>query len=110
MITANCTFGSRFPNTKTSASAKFFGIFGLNFERLQGLDESSHLQSLFFKFGYLRENNTDIAFNFDPLTNNTANLSYLKHYNYFDLKLDTNYSFTDENPDYGLNLQLSNTF
>ena len=66
--------------------------FGLNFERLQGLDESSHLQSLFFKFGYLRENNTDIAFNFDPLTSNTANLSYLKHYNYFDLKLDTNYS------------------
>ena len=63
-----------------------------------------------FKFGYLRENNTDIAFNFDPLTSNTANLSYLKHYNYFDLKLDTNYSFTDENPGYGLNLQLSNTF
>jgi len=84
--------------------------FGLNFERLQGLDESSHLQSLFFKFGYLRENNTDIAFNFDPLTSNTANLSYLKHYNYFDLKLDTNYSFMDENPGYGLNLQLSNTF
>ena len=84
--------------------------FGLNFERFQGLDESSHLQSLFFKFGYLRENNTDIAFNFDPLTSNTANLSYLKHYNYFDLKLDTNYSFMDENPGYGLNLQLSNTF
>ena len=84
--------------------------FGLNFERLQGLDESSHLQSLFFKFGYLRENNTDIAFNFDPLTSNTANLSYLKHYNYFDLKLDTNYSFMDENPGYGLNIQLSNTF
>ena len=84
--------------------------FGLNFERLQGLDESSHLQSLFFKFGYLRENNTDIAFNFDPLSSNTANLSYLKHYNYFDLKLDTNYSFMDENPDYGLNIQLSNTF
>ena len=84
--------------------------FGLNYERFQGLDESSHLQSLFFKFGYLRENNTDIAFNFDPLTNNTANLSYLKNYNYFDLKLDTNYSFTDENPNYGLNLRLSNSF
>ena len=44
------------------------------------------------------------------LINNTANLSYLKNYNYFDLKIDSNYSLMDENHDYGLNLQLSNTF
>ncbi len=61
------------------------------------------------KFSQSKED-TQFAFDFDPLINNTANLSYLKNYNYFDLKLDSNYSFTDENPDYGLNLQLSNTF
>jgi hypothetical protein len=61
------------------------------------------------KFSRSKED-TQFAFDFDPLINNTANLSYLKNYNYFDLKLDTNYSFTDENPDYGLNLQLSNNF
>ncbi len=61
------------------------------------------------KFSRSKED-TQFAFNFDPLINNTGNLSYLKHYNYFDLKLDTNYSFENENPDYGLNIQLSNTF
>ena len=61
------------------------------------------------KFSRSKED-TQFAFNFDPLINNTGNLSYLKHYNYFDLKLDTNYSFVNENPGYGVNLQLSNTF
>ena len=61
------------------------------------------------KFSQSKED-TQFAFDFDPLINNTASLSYLKNYNYFDLKLDSNYSFTNENPDYGLNLHLSNTF
>ena len=100
-IKANFGFETLFKSGRT---------FALNYERFQGLDDSSHQHSLFFKFGYLREDKTDFAFSFDPLINNTANLSYLKHYNYFDLKIDSNYSLMDENPDYGLNFQLSNTF
>ena len=100
-IKANFGFETLFKSGRT---------FALNYERFQGLDDSSHQHSLFFKFGYLREDKTDFAFSFDPLKNNTANLSYLKHYNFFDFKLNSNYSFMDENPGYDLNLQLSNTF
>ena len=84
--------------------------FALNYERFQGLDYGSHQDSIFFKFGHIREEDSEFAFNYKPLQNNQMELSYFKDVNGFDVKVSSNYSLMSEIPDYAANLKISNTF
>ena len=84
--------------------------FALNYERFQGLDYSSHQDSIFFKFGHIREEDSEFAFNYKPLQNNQMELSYVKDVNGFDIKIISNYSLMKQIPDYGANIEVSNTF
>ena len=84
--------------------------FALNYERFQGLDYSSHQDSIFFKFGHIREEESEFAFNYKPLQNNQMELSYVKDVNGFDVKVISNYSLMNEIPDYGANIEVSGTF
>ena len=84
--------------------------FALNYERFQGLDYSSHQDSIFFKFGHLREEDSEFAFNYKPLQNNQMEISYVKDVNGFDVKVISNYSLMSEIPDYGANIEVSSTF
>ena len=84
--------------------------FALNYERFQGLDYSSHQDSIFFKFGHIREEDSEFAFNYKPLQNNQMELSYVKDVNGFDVKVSSNYSMVSQIPDYSTNIEVSNTF
>jgi len=84
--------------------------FALNYERFQGLDYSSHQDSIFFKFGHIREEESEFAFNYKPLQNNQMELSYIKDVNSFDVKVSSNYSMVSQIPDYGANIEVSSTF
>ena len=84
--------------------------FALNYERFQGLDYSSHQDSIFFKFGHIREEESEFAFNYKPLQNNQMELSYVKDVNGFDIKVSSNYSMESQIPDYGANIEVSRTF
>ncbi len=84
--------------------------FALNYERFQGLDYSSHQDSIFIKFGHIREEDSDFALNYKPLENNQMELSYVKDVNGFDVKFSSNYSLMNEIPDYGANIEVSSMF
>ena len=84
--------------------------FALNYERFQGLDYSSHQDSIFIKFGHIREDESDFALNYKPLENNQMELSYVKDVNGFDVKVSSNYSLMNEIPDYGANIEVSSVF
>ena len=84
--------------------------FALNYERFQGLDYSSHQDSIFIKFGHIREEDSDFALNYKPLENNQMELSYVKDINGFDVKVSSNYSLMNEIPDYGANIEVSSMF
>ena len=84
--------------------------FALNYERFQGLDYSSHQDSIFFKFGHIREEESEFAFNYKPLQNNQMELSYVKEVNGFDIKVSSNYSMVSQISDYGANIEVSNNF
>ena len=84
--------------------------FALNYERIQGLDYGGHQDSIFFKLGHVREEESELAFNYKPLQNNQTELSYIKNINDFDVKINSNYSLTSKIPDYGANIEVSSTF
>ena len=84
--------------------------FALNYERIQGLDYGGHQDSIFFKLGHVREEESEFAFNYKPLQNNQTELSYIKNINDFDVKINSNYSLTSKIPDYGANIEVSSTF
>ena len=84
--------------------------FALNYERFQGLDYSSHQDSIFFKFGHIREEDSEFAFNYKPLQNNQMELSYVKDVNGFDITFGSNYTLMSAIPDYGARLEISNKF
>jgi len=84
--------------------------FALNYERFQGLDYSSHQDSIFIKFGHAGEEESEFALNYKPLENNQMELSYVKDVNGFDVKVGSNYSLMSEIPEYGANIEVSSTF
>ena len=121
-IKSNFGFEALFDNGYTLA---------LNYERFQGLDYSSHQDSILFKFGHIREEESDFAFNYKPLQNNQmeisyipkdnieyamsldndkASLNYKRNYNDFDFKISSNYNIMSQIPDYGANIEVSTTF
>ncbi|MBD1135756.1 autotransporter outer membrane beta-barrel domain-containing protein [Pelagibacterales bacterium SAG-MED47] len=84
--------------------------FALNYERFQSLDNSAHTDSLLFKFGKQKNENTNFNVIYDPLKNNNTEISYLKNYDNFNLKVKSNYAMYNNIPDYGAGIELSATF
>ena len=84
----------------------------LNYERFQHIDSHrySHTDSFLIKVGHIIEEDSEFAFNFDPLKNNETSIDYTKNINGFDVKVSSNYSLMSEIPDYSANLEISNTF
>ncbi len=68
-------------------------------------------ETFIIKFSRTKEeNNSSFALNFDPLSDNPANLSYTKKVNGFDVKLNTNYLGFNNNIDYFTNFEISGIF
>ncbi len=67
-------------------------------------------EKFIIKFSKSKEDDTQFAFDFDPLSNNSANLSYAKDIGNFNLKFNSNYSHINKISDYGANIELSGTF
>lgn len=84
--------------------------FALNYERFQSLDNSAHTDSLLFKFGRKKNQNTNFNVIYDPLKNNNTEISYIKNYDNFNLKVKSNYAMYSKIPDYGAGIEFSATF
>ena len=84
--------------------------FALNYERFQSLDNSAHTDSLVFKFGRKKNENTNFNVIYDPLKNNNTEISYLKDYDNFNLKVKSNYAMYSKIPDYGAGIEFSAIF
>ncbi len=95
--------GFEYMNSKGSTVA-------INYERFQSLDESGHKDSLLIKFGTVKRPNVNFDVIYDPTNNNKTEVSYLKEFGNFNLKLKSNYSLFSKIPDYGANVEFSGTF
>ena len=56
------------------------------------------------------ENNSEFALNFNPIENNQTNVNYKKTINGYDVVVSSNYSSNNQIPEYGANIEVSNTF
>ena len=84
--------------------------FSVNYERLQKLNESAHNDNIYFKFGHISAEDSEFAFNFNPMQNNQTSLNYKKTINGYDVVVSSNYSSNNQIPVYGANIEVSNTF
>ena len=84
--------------------------FAINYERFQSLSNSAYSDSLLFKLGKKQINQANLNVIYDPTNNNKTEISYLKNFGNFNLKLNSNYSLFSKIPDYGANLEISGTF
>ena len=84
--------------------------FSVNYERLQKLNDSAHNDNIYFKFGHISEEDSEFAFNFNPMQNNQTNLNYKKTINGYDVVVSSNYSSNNQIPEYGANIEILNTF
>ena len=67
-------------------------------------------ENFIIKISKSKDEDTQFAFDFDPLSNNSAKLSYVKDINNFNLKLNSNMNLFTKIPDYGANLEVSSKF
>ena len=84
--------------------------FSVNYERLQKLNDSAHNDNIYFKFGHISAEDSEFAFNFNPMQNNQTNVNYKKTINGYDVVVSSNYSSNNQIPEYGANIEVSNTF
>ena len=84
--------------------------FALNYERFQSLNNSAHTDSLLFKFGKQKKENTNFNVIYEPLKNNNTEISYLKKYDNLNLKVKSHYAIYTNIPDYGANIEVSTSF
>ena len=75
-----------------------------------GTRKENYFERFIIKVSRSKEENSQFAFDFDPLTNNLANFSYAKDIGNFNLKLNSNYSSINNISDYGANIELFGTF
>ena len=75
-----------------------------------GASRNFNNETLIIKISKSKEDNTQFAFDFDPLSDNLAKLSYTKNTNDFNLKFSSNMNLFTRIPDYGANIQISNIF
>ena len=67
-------------------------------------------ENFIIKISKSKDEDTQFVFDFDPLSNNSAKLSYVKDINNFNLKLNSNMNLFTKIPDYGANLEISSKF
>ena len=67
-------------------------------------------ENFIIKISKSKDEDTEFAFDFDPLSNNSAKLSYVKDINNFNLKLNSNMNLFTKIPDYGANIEISSKF
>ncbi|MDC1250656.1 autotransporter outer membrane beta-barrel domain-containing protein [Pelagibacteraceae bacterium] len=67
-------------------------------------------ENFIIKISNSKDEDTQFAFDFDPLLNNSAKLSYVKDINNFNLKLNSNMNLFTRIPDYGANIEVSSKF
>ena len=83
------------------------------YERITSLrrhDQIKFSERLIIKLSQSKEeNNSQFALDFDPLSDNQTNLSYVKNFNGFDFKLNSNFGLKDK-MDYLTNFEVSGTF
>ena len=84
--------------------------FAVNYERFQSLNNNAHTDSLLFKFGKQKNENTNFNVIYDPLKNNNTEISYLKNYDNLNLKVKSHYAIYSNIPDYGANIEVSTSF
>ena len=79
---------------------------------MQHLDKdiSGRTDSFLFKIGRIDGEDSEFALIYNPIQNDQTELSYTKNLNGFDIKINSNYSFTSKIPDYGASIEVSNTF
>ncbi len=63
--------------------------FAINYERFQSLSNSAYSDSLLFKLGKKQVNQANFDVIYDPTNNNNTEISYLKNFGNFKLKIDT---------------------
>jgi len=97
-------------NLGVEAVLKNGTTFSISYERLQKLSDSAHHDNIYFKFGHISEKDSEFAFTFDPLKNNQTNVNYKKIINGYDVVVSSNYSSNNQIPEYGANIEVSNTF
>jgi len=75
------------------------------YERNQS--DNAHSDTLYLGFGYIPTDDIEYAMSLD---NDKASLSYKRDLNGFDIRMSSNYSLMSQIPDYGANIEVSNTF
>ena len=68
---------------------------------------NAHSNTLYLGFGYIPSEDTKYAMSLD---NNKAFLDYKRNINGFDITVGSNYTLMSATPDYGANIEVSNTF
>ncbi len=84
----------------------------INYERYQSVNSirNSHTDTLLIKFSHLVGEDSEFAFNFDPLKDNLARLNYSKNINGFDVRFNSDYKLSSDIDLYGANIEVSNKF
>ena len=85
-------------NFKKGYTLCLLGVFLISFD------------SLLIKLGHRKEEDSEFAFNFDPLINNLVKLSYVKDLYGFDIKLNSSYNFDNPIPEYATDIEVSTSF
>ena len=75
-----------------------------------GLSQNFNNETFIIKISKSKEEDSQFAFDFDPLSNNLANLSYSKDNGNFNYKLNSKMNLLSKIADYGVNLEISGTF
>ena len=66
--------------------------------------------SFFLKVGRIKQEDYEFALSLDALQDYKVSTHYLAQLGEFDLKMESNYNFISEAPDYGALIEVSNNF
>ena len=108
-LKTNIGFEAIYKNGLT-ISPSYERIMTMNNDHRPGTRKENYFERFIIKVSQSKEENSQFAFDFDPLTNNLANFSYAKDIGNFNLKLNSNYSSINNISDYGANIELFGTF
>ena len=85
--------------------------FGLNYENFQSFEKNTLNQdTLYLKLSHVRDKYTRVALDYEPLQDQNLEFSYTYVINGLDVLINSNYDFSSVVSDYGLNIEVSNTF
>ena len=84
--------------------------FGFNYENFQSFEKNTLNQdSLYLKLSHVRDKYTRVALDYDPLQDQNLEFSYAYVINGLDVLINSNYDLSEVS-DYGVNIEVSNTF